>query len=112
MRKRGTPNFLIALLCVALVFARIGGAHLHLCLDGGEPPVSLHVADSGIHHAEEAVSAPHADQDLAIGQDLVVKKPFGDLDPALLAFALAFLVLLALRGGTVLPEFLAPPFSR
>jgi hypothetical protein len=73
MIRPGKPALLIALLCGVLLLTRLGGTHLHLCFDGSEPPISLHVADAGDHHPGE--SAPHADQDVALGADLLVKKP-------------------------------------
>ena len=91
----------LAALCLALLVMRISGAHLHLCFDGSEPPLSYHVADSGVHHADEhghdhADAGHHAgheqahdDRDLDVGQDVLVKKPAGkDVTLAIIACAL------------------------
>jgi hypothetical protein len=84
----------IALSCVALIVLRVGGAHLHLCFDGSEPPVSYHVGDSSIHHSGgHDDEGAHSDRDVAIGEDLTVKKPFGDLDLALALAAISLLFL-------------------
>ncbi len=96
--NRFTPRsrFLVALLCVAVVALRAGGLHVHMCLDGSEPPMSLHGADSGMHHLDEAAAGEsHADRDLLIASDLLVKKPTGDLGIFLLAaFGILLLFLL------------------
>lgn len=107
-RRPHTIAALIALLCLALV-ARVGGAHLHLCLDGSEPPVSLHLSDSGVHHADESSSATHTDQDIAVGAEALVKKSSGDLDLPALAFVLALLLFFVALSRDVLPAFLSPP---
>jgi hypothetical protein len=109
MIRQRKPALLIALLCAIVLVTRLGGAHLHLCLDGSEPPISLHFADSGEHHSGES-AAPHADQDVAIDADLLAKKSGGDFDPAVLAFAIAFLLLLTFRATGVTPEALSLPF--
>lgn len=109
MIRPGKPALLIALLCAVLLVMRLGGAHLHLCLDGSEPPISLHVADSGEHHPAETSTAPHADQDVAIGADVLAKKSGGGFDLAALAFAIAFLLFLAFRAPGIRPQALALP---
>lgn len=97
-------RFLIALLCVAMVALRVGGLHVHMCLDGSEPPMSFHVADSGVHHVDEiAADASHEDRDLAIASDLVVKKPFGDFDLSLLAAIGVLLLFLIARPRELRP---------
>lgn len=102
-------RFLIALVCVALVALRVGGLHVHMCLDGSEPPLSLHVADSGIHHLDEiAAGEAHTDRDLAIASDLAVKKPFADVDlPLIVAFGVLLWFVLA-RPRELL-RFSSPP---
>lgn len=107
MIRPGKPALLIALLCGVLLLTRLGGTHLHLCFDGSEPPISLHVADAGDHHPGE--SAPHADQDVALGADLLVKKPAGGFDLGALAFAFTFLLLIVFRAPGIRPEALILP---
>jgi len=105
-RPTNRSRLLIVTLCVAMVALRVAGLHVHLCMDGSEPPLSIHVADSGIHHLDEADSgAAHADREMAIAADVVVKKPFGSLDLTLLAaFGAVLLFMLARpRGRLFLP---------
>jgi hypothetical protein len=102
-------KLLTVLLCVAVVVLRIGGTHLHLCFDGSEAPVSLHLQDFGPHHGEEAASAPHADQDVSIGAEALVKKSSAVLDLAALAFVSALLLFFLPRLRNPLPGFFAPP---
>ena len=80
-------RWLIAVLCLGLVVLRVGGVHLHLCLDGSEPPVSYHVADSGVHHLDEHdAGESHSDRDMALADDVLVKKPAKAQDSLLLLF--------------------------
>lgn len=51
-------KFWIWSLCIALLVARISGAHWHLCFDGSEPAAMMHVAESNGHH-ESAVHHEH-----------------------------------------------------
>jgi hypothetical protein len=101
-------RLLIVLLCAAVIMLRVGGTHLHLCFDGSEPPVSLHVADSGVHH-DDAGSTRHADQDVAIGAEALVKKSSAALDLAMLAFVLALLLFFVPRTPNPLPDFFTAP---
>ncbi|HEU4778926.1 MAG TPA: hypothetical protein VFS58_03510 [Steroidobacteraceae bacterium] len=91
-------KLLIAVVCVALLALRVGGLHVHLCMDGSEPPLSVHVADSGVHHLDEAEEGDaHADRDVAIAADAVLKKSSGELDLTLLAALGALLLFVLMR---------------
>jgi hypothetical protein len=112
-RLTPTPRFLIALLCIAVLILRVGGAHLHLCFDGSEPPMSMHLGDSGVHHADEttdyaSVADEHADRDVLIGADALVKKPSGSFEIPLLAVLFGLLLFYVVRRRDVLPDF-SPP---
>src|SRR5690349_13843461 len=75
MRLGTYTRTLLILLCIGLVIMRVGGAHLHYCFDGSEPPVTLHVESHGAHHSDPGVSASgHADMDVALGVDALIKK--------------------------------------
>lgn len=90
--------WLLTLICAALLFARLGGAHLHLCLDGSEPPASLHVTDSG-HHADHHDGQAHDDRDVSLVGDVLTKsgKSGFDLPLLLVAFWLVILLFARLR---------------
>lgn len=75
-RHSRLQNWLLALLCVALLLGRVGDAHLHLCFDGMEPPSSVHLFDFGVHHAEPDLETSHVDVDVAIAGDLLSKSKF------------------------------------
>jgi len=95
---RRQPRVLFALLFILAVMLRIGGAHAHYCFDGSEPPVTLHLSsDFGRHHSGESPSAAeHADVDVSLATEALVKKSNPNLDlPALLAVfvGLSFLLL-------------------
>jgi len=102
-------RFLIATLCVAMLVLRIGGLHVHMCMDGTEPPLSFHVEDSGIHHLDETSAAEeHADRDVGLVSEVVLKKPFGGLDLGLVAAFFALILLLLTRQHE-LPAFPSLP---
>lgn len=88
----------IALLCLALVVVRANGAHLHLCFDGTEPPVSLHMADAGQHHENSGTGETHQDADVPVAGDAlakIFKLKLGDLPLILLAAAILLSLLLS-----------------
>lgn len=88
----------LSLLCLFVVAARLTGVHEHLCLDGSEPPVSLHFwDDTGLHHARDAEARgrnKHTDIDVSVAGDLVAKRYSGSFDlpvlPAANVFSMAF----------------------
>jgi len=99
-------RLLIITLCVAVAVLRVAGLHLHLCLDGSEPPVSMHLEDAGVHHLEESGDIDtHTDRDLGIANDVVVKKPVDTLDLSLLGALCALLLFFLARPR----EFIAFP---
>lgn len=91
MKPRRPSLTFIALLCVSVLFVRLGGMHLHLCLDGQETASEMHWSDAGIHNDEEHTSQAHDDRDIDYS-DIVGKtsKSFGDLPLAVLAAILLF----------------------
>ncbi len=63
------------LLALMLVIVRTADAHAHLCNDGKEPPVSIHLGDGGSHHCQTDASSGHTgDKDVPIAADVVFKK--------------------------------------
>lgn len=84
---------------MALLLAQSGGAHLHLCLDGSEPPVSLHLTDAH-HHADHhgghhASGESHSDLDVPLAGDLLSKPAKLGLDLPIIVLAALWLALLA-----------------
>lgn len=60
---------LLALLCIVTLDARSLGARVHLCLDGGQAPVTMHLSAGDVHPSAAGMLAPHQDFDLSlIGQ--------------------------------------------
>jgi len=71
-----------------------------MCMDGSEPPVSVHLEDSGVHHLDESgAGESHTDRDWLVAADVVVKKPVDTLDLSLLAVLCALLLFLLARPG-------------
>lgn len=48
----GRYNFALWVLAIAMLPVRIVNAHIHLCLDGQEPPTSVHFQDVPTHHGD------------------------------------------------------------
>ncbi len=106
-----TPSriWLLTLVCVALLCARLGGGHLHLCFDGSEPPVSLHLMYNGQHHMA-GTDAGHQDADVALADEALAKSIQLVLDlPAALVVALLIWSLRQTRRPPA-PGFCLPLF--
>jgi len=87
-------QWFVAAMCLSLLILRVGGMHLHFCFDGSEPPVSLHLPDSGVHHVDEhAAGETHSDRDVPVANDALVKKS-NTFDVTLALFAFALLLFL------------------
>ena len=84
LRPTQSRSWLLMLLCVVLLVVRVGGAHLHLCLDGNEPPVSFHPADDWDHQPEIEIDTPHDDVDVAVSAASIAKSGKQTLDVPLL----------------------------
>lgn len=67
------------------------GAHGHLCFDGQEPPVTVHMDMLG-NHPEHSSDEKHFDADVDVGQLTLAKLSKIDL-PLLIAAALLLAVL-------------------
>jgi hypothetical protein len=79
---------------VALIIWLIAGwsgAHGHLCFDGQEPPISIHMDTLG-EHPDHAADEQHVDANVDLSQPLLAKLTKIDL-PLLLAAALLFAVM-------------------
>jgi hypothetical protein len=107
---------LLLFLCIGIVMMRIGGAHLHYCFDGSEPPVSVHLDGhaGGHHEGATAVSSEHADMDVSIGVDILTKKVPSLLELLGLVAALTVLMHQLPRIRSVAPifDFSFPPVAQ
>ena len=108
-----SPTFVRAcagILCIALLLSRMGGAHLHLCLDGSEPPASVHLNDDDVHPRDAGASDTHHDIDVSLTSVAMGKDSKIELPALLLAMLVAFIV--PVVGGTTVPhrrtQFLIP----
>jgi hypothetical protein len=84
-------TFAFAALIIWLI-AGWSGAHGHLCFDGQEPPVTVHMHTLG-EHTDHAAAEQHVDADVDLSQPLLAKLTKIDL-PLVLAAALLLAVLL------------------
>ena len=99
--RRASSCLLISLLCSLLLLLQVGGAHLHLCFDGQEPPATLHLVDSGLEHSPGLASLQHQDEEVDIGLASLLKKSLSALDIPPVAYA-AFVRPLESRSQLVL----------
>src|SRR6266702_8877725 len=108
-------HILISLICIAVLVMRVGAAHVHLCLDGSEPAVSLHFADSGVHdldHPNDPGTNPaESDSDVSVPGDALIKSAVADADVPLLAVSL-YLILLLVRVTRSVRVYWYPPLVR
>ena len=108
MPKSRFHPWLVMLLCVTLLL-RVGGAHLHLCFDGTEPPASLHLFEDGPHHETLSFGFTHQDVDIAVVAELLSKSNNSAND-----LPLTMLLLASLLGFWFQPQryfsALLPPF--
>lgn len=113
LRNHRVQACLLALLCVAVLAGRVGGAHLHLCLDGNEPPSDLHLFELGQHHDEGEPGQAHHDVDVVLVGDLIAKSKVQWQLPLALLATLVLFGLLRIPRGLRVPwvsrPFLPPP---
>ena len=87
--------FALWLVAIALLPIRMANAHLHLCLDGQERPVTFHVQDVPTHHGAAGAPSGHNDVDLDVPPSVSAKKVSNadELSPAILgAYVLSLLL--------------------
>lgn len=67
-------------LIVLLAFSvtRLVDAHLHVCLDGQEAPLTVHTADGSVHNDAHHVDEEHEDRDVEFLEAIFVKKAGAD----------------------------------
>lgn len=112
-QSRTRLRLILATMCLSLLVVRVAGVHLHLCFDGSEPPLSYHVADSGIHHADgHEAGERHSDRDIPVAGDVVAKKPTHDQDATLLCVVLALVLFLLTPARKLRPDATHPPALR
>jgi hypothetical protein len=92
---------LVFLALVIWLIASWSGAHGHLCFDGQEPPMTVHMDMLG-DHPEHNIDEKHFDADLDVGQFVLAKLVKIDL-PLLIATAL--LLVLLFKQPTIFVAF-------
>lgn len=102
MFRHSTFAMLLWVLAVALLPIRAVNAHLHLCLDGQEQPVSLHVQDAPTHHGQAEGKEGHQDRDVEYSDSASTSKSASLKDVGqLLMTAYVIAVLLPTNVATV-----------
>jgi hypothetical protein len=102
----------IWLFCIALLLVRMSGAHWHLCLDGSEPPVSVHAGHVALDEGATS-TAPHTDVDLTPLDDVFSKTVAKIIDlPTLLVFVIALCVLIRRPSSAPTHRLSFSPLSR
>lgn len=96
---------------LAVLGVRLADAHVHVCFDGLEPPVSVHSLDGSVHNdAHHHQAEHHQDQDVK-PFDAALLKVSADADAAPLVAASWFALLLPTQVGQR-PESIAAPVLR
>lgn len=92
-RSRMLLRAWVALLVIAVAaMPASGGAHLHLCFDGGEAPTTVHASPDGAHHTDTGADRTHRDADVSLAGAALAKKFDSAFDlPALLTAAFVIL---------------------
>lgn len=90
---------LFALLCAVVLIPPLGGAHLHLCLDGSAPAVALHMSDGD--PLQTGADEHHQDQTVDVSSPVLGKVWPPGLDGAL--FLVVLLILVVVRQSLALP---------
>ena len=104
-------RFLSIILLAALLVPQAGQAHVHLCLDGAGPAVSMHTPDAG-EHCIHVDAAGHHDHTVEVDSPAIGKLWPPGLDAALLPIVPALFDLPRQVGLLpVSPDRLAPAAS-
>ncbi|HWK51234.1 MAG TPA: hypothetical protein VNR40_15175 [Steroidobacter sp.] len=86
MLRKSTFAAVLWLLAIALLPLRVANAHLHLCLDGQQQPVSLHVQETAGEASDEHTSEGHFDRDVDLAAaNSAIAKLSGSVDDVSLA---------------------------
>lgn len=97
------------LFAIALLLVRVGEAHLHLCLDGQQHPVAMHVQDAPTHSGGETSAGGHNDVDVDLSVAPWVKKIGVDEMPVIVFASVLLALLLPIPQSTSRPtQFLIP----
>jgi hypothetical protein len=97
------------LFAIALLLVRVGDAHLHLCLDGRQHPVSMHVQDVPTHSGIEASFDGHHDIDVDLSVSPWVKKVGVDEMPIIVFAGILLALLIPILRSTIRPYQLVTP---
>jgi hypothetical protein len=101
--NRGVQLFVI-LLCTIFLVIQSTDAHVHLCLDGQEAAVSIHIEHgAGLNEHLAEIGLDHRDLDIDLGIGSITKLPKVDLPVMALLFS-ALLIAFNLLGK--------PPLAR
>jgi len=101
------------MLAVALLLVRVGESHLHLCLDGQEQAVALHVEDTPEHRGTDASTSGHNDRDIDTSNLPWAKKVgMDELPLLLLVLSILSLLLPAVRNTPPPSRLLIPVVAR
>jgi len=102
-----TTLALFAILCVVVLLPRLGGPHLHFCLDGSGPAIALHSSGAVDDEAILGTDDTHEDQTVDVTSPVVAKVWPPGFDAVL--FLIVLLVLGVFRHALRLPRFRSAP---
>src|SRR5687768_10089613 len=94
---------------LAFIGVRMGDAHLHVCFDGQEAPLTVHTADGAVHRDEHHQESENNDRDVEL--EAALFKASSDVDVFLPVVAFFFLpIVYQTRRVAAKPE--RPPLLR
>ena len=99
MTASRTRQLMFALFCAAVLLPRLGGLHVHLCLDGAAPAVYAHISDAA---SSQLADADHEDPSIDMSSPATGKLSSQGLG-VLLVFAVLLLVLAPRQALLLLP---------
>lgn len=98
-------------LCIALLVVRVGGVHLHLCLDGQEPASAVHVGGDTLVHDHAQSGPAHQDYDVDLISNPLGKFAKVDFSLFALVIAVTLLLLTGRRTEPVLQQVFLRAFT-
>lgn len=113
MLRRSLLARALWMLAIALLLVRVGESHLHLCLDGQEQAVALHMEDTPEHNGADTSASGHNDRDIDTSNLPWAKKVgMDELPLLLLASSILALLLPAVRNSPPPSRLLIPAIPR
>lgn len=110
--RMSVKRWALVLAAWAVLFSGLTSAHahVHLCLDGQEPPAAVHLADGfNHHHDHQAQTGDHEDVDLDLSNQALAKTFKYDFLPAIAPLTSWTPLLCSSTTAASLPDIVVEP---